>query len=104
MTNLQRITELLARERYARLWDDEHVAGAILAELGVDPKAEVVTDDEVHTAEAAAELAMAQAKAARELRDALASVVVTPEPAPARKSMRQTSVPAAMTSSDLEHG
>ena len=44
MTNLQRLVTLLSRERYARQWDDEVVARAILAELGMDAGAETAPE------------------------------------------------------------
>jgi hypothetical protein len=90
MTNLKRLTAILERERYARQWDDEHVAGAILAELGIDPVAEVVSEAEVH---AAPELASNTAAAPMgDLQDAQTALNVA------------TDGQTAATSSNLEHG
>lgn len=90
MTNLKRLAAILERERYARQWDDEHVAAAILAELGVDPAAEVVSEAEVH---AAPELASNTA----------AAPMGDPGDAQTAQPATMDGQPAA-TPSNLEHG
>ena len=81
MNNMECVVAVLASHREARHWSDEAVALDLLAQLGLDAQGEakhaapvidpnMVTEDQVVAAEAAAKEATDKARAAREALDA----------------------------------
>jgi hypothetical protein len=75
MNNMECIVAVLASHREARAWNDEAVAMDLVAQLGLDPVGDAknarpvvpvgITEEEVAAHEAAAQLALDKAKAAR---------------------------------------